>query len=102
MPRLLGLFRAAFGEVPTSTTSRHGGQEGPAARFIEVVIAEVRTFINRVGFDDTIYGIDRRAKLSKQWHANSPEALEQMIVQGLSLPRPASEADEALGIRAEP
>jgi len=98
VPGLLGLFQAAFGQRPTSTAGRPGGEGGHAARFIETVIREVRHSIEKIGFDPEIYGPDRRKELTQQWSANSPDWLEQMIVRGLKQRRPAEEFDPVTGI----
>jgi hypothetical protein len=98
VPGLLGLFEAAFGQRPTSTTSRQGGLGGPAARFIEAVIEEVRHSIEGITFDPTLYGKNRQAKLTQQWTVRNPTQLERMIGRGLRQLRPAEEFDPTTGI----
>lgn len=84
-PKILGFFTAVFGAKPTSTTSKDGGLDGPAAKFILAVIKETKEKIDKLGFDAKIYDSDRRAVLA--WKVPSSEALAKNIAFGLKFQR---------------
>ena len=100
-PRAIALYHAGFGVTPVSTTSENVTlSDGPTARFLNAIFAEVENSIGKFGFDK-IYTEDEVARLAT--FKTTAAALRKNIHKAMQLREPESDElrRQLVGISSE-